>query len=90
MNIWGFAPEIFNHLDKAFSEFIKVNATQLKSELYIPSVINDIVASGEAKVKILPAIDRWFGVTYREDKPLAIANINKLIEQGIYPDNLWG
>ncbi len=89
MNIWGFTPAIFDHLDKAFTDFIQVNAYKLKAELYIPAVINELLKSGKASVKILPAIDRWFGVTYKEDKPLAINNIKNLIEQGVYPDNLW-
>ncbi len=90
MNIWGFTPELFEHIDVAFSEFIKIKATQLKAELYIPAVVNNLVAKGSASVKILPAIDQWFGVTYKEDKPFAVENINRLIEQGVYPDNLWG
>ena len=89
MNIWGFTPAVFEHLELAFKDFIKLNAEQLKSELYIPAVVNDLVAGKSASVKILPAADRWFGVTYKEDKPMAIANINRLIEEGIYPDNLW-
>jgi NDP-sugar pyrophosphorylase family protein len=89
MNIWGFTPEIFKHLDHAFTDFIRANADQLKAEFYIPTVINDLVAKGKASVRILPASDQWFGVTYREDKPKAIANINRLIARGIYPGNLW-
>ena len=90
MNIWGFTPEVFEFLETAFTEFIGVNAGNPKAELYIPAVINDLVRQSKASVKILPAVDQWFGVTYKEDKPLAIANIKSLIEQGVYPDNLWG
>jgi NDP-sugar pyrophosphorylase family protein len=89
MNIWGFTPAVFNFLESAFSDFISVNADKPKAEFYIPTVINNLVEEGKASVKILPAVDRWFGVTYKEDKPLAIANINGLIEKGIYPVNLW-
>jgi NDP-sugar pyrophosphorylase family protein len=89
MNIWGFTPAIFNHLEKAFSEFIRVNAGKLKAELYIPAVINELLAKRKANVRILPASDEWFGITYKEDKPLAVARINRLIDEGIYPDNLW-
>ncbi len=89
MNIWGFTPEVFNQLDKAFSDFIRINADKLKSELYIPKVVNDLVSAGQASVKILPAGGQWFGVTYQEDKPLAVQNISDLISGGIYPPKLW-
>jgi hypothetical protein len=90
MNFWGFTPAIFDQFERAFSAFIKKNAGKLKKELFIPKVINDLVAQKQASVRILPSRDQWFGVTYREDKPLAIENIHRLVEQGVYPDNLWG
>jgi len=89
MNFWGFTPSIFDQFERAFAEFIKKNAEKLKKELFIPKVINDLVAQDQASVRILPSRDQWFGVTYREDKPLAIENINNLVNQGVYPDNLW-
>ena len=90
MNFWGFTPTIFDHFEDAFTAFIRKNADKLKMELFIPKVINDLVAEKVASVRILPSRDQWFGVTYREDKPIAIENIRNLIEQGVYPDNLWG
>lgn len=89
MNIWGFTPAIFTYIENQLSEFIKQNISNIKAELYIPKIVNDIIKNGKGNVKILPASDKWFGVTYKEDKPLAVQNIYKLIEQGIYPDNLW-
>ena len=89
MNFWGFTPTIFDHFEKAFTEFINENAGKQKKELYIPKVVNDLVAREIASVKILPSRDQWFGVTYREDKPVAVEHIRKLVEQGVYPDNLW-
>lgn len=89
MNFWGFTPSIFDHFEKAFTEFINVNAGKPKTELYIPKVINDLVARDVASVKVLPSRDLWFGVTYREDKPVAVEHIRKLVEEGVYPDNLW-
>lgn len=89
MNFWGFTPTIFDQFEKAFTTFIRENADQNKSELYIPKVINELVAQNVASVKVLPSRDQWFGVTYREDKPIAVENIRKLVEQGVYPDNLW-
>ena len=89
MNIWGFTPAVFDQLEGAFEGFIRKNADNIKAELFIPNVLNDLIAGNEARVKILPAIDQWFGVTYREDKPLAVKKIQKLISGGIYPDRLW-
>ena len=89
MNIWGFTPSIFTHIEKQLSEFIRNNISNIKAEIYIPKIVNDIIRNGTGNVKILPATDKWFGVTYKEDKPLAVQNIIKLIEAGIYPDNLW-
>ena len=90
MNIWGFTPEVFPHLELAFKEFLRTQAGNIKSETFIPTVVNDLVTQGKARVRILPATDQWFGVTYKEDKDLAVARINRLIERGIYPSNLWG
>jgi NDP-sugar pyrophosphorylase family protein len=90
MNIWGFTPEIFKHFEKQFIDFIRINAANVKAELYIPTVINDVVHSGKGSVKILPSTGRlWFGITYKEDKPIAEKKIRELIKQGTYPDNLW-
>jgi dTDP-glucose pyrophosphorylase len=89
MNIWGFTPVIFKYIEQQFSDFIRKNISNIKAELYIPKIVNELLKSGKVNVKILPASDKWFGVTYREDKPFAVQNIRELIMQGVYPDNLW-
>jgi hypothetical protein len=89
MNIWGFTPAIFDHIGKQFTEFIRENISNIKAELYIPKIVNEIIKSGKGNIKVLPATDKWFGVTYKEDKQTAVQNIRKLIEKGIYPKNLW-
>ncbi len=89
MNIWGFSPAIFPLLEEHFIQFIHKNINQPKAEIYIPTVVNDMVKNNLGTLKVLPAIDKWFGVTYIEDKSKAIENINKQVNQGIYPDNLW-
>ena len=89
MNIWGFTPSVFDYIGDAFSGFLRSDSGRLNAELYIPAVVNDLIARGEANVRILPAEDRWFGVTYKEDKPLAVNNIKRLIMEGVYPENLW-
>jgi dTDP-glucose pyrophosphorylase len=89
MNIWGFTPVIFKYIEQQFSEFIRKNISNIKAELYIPKIVNELLKSRKANVKILTASDKWFGVTYREDKPIAVQNIRELIKKGVYPDNLW-
>ncbi len=89
MNIWGFQPSVFEILDKKFTEFLKAHINEPKSEMYIPSVVFDMIKDGQATVEVLKADSPWFGVTYKQDKPLVIERLNKLIEQGQYPEKLF-
>ena len=89
MNFWGFEPDIFEHLQKQFNEFLARHGSEQKSELYIPSVVDRLVNSGQKNVKVLHTPDRWFGVTYKQDKEIAQKSIRHLIEQGVYPHKLW-
>jgi len=89
MNIWGFTPDILGPVEKMFGEFISENASSLKAEFYIPSVVNELVKNSRARMKVLDTPDRWFGITYKEDKTTAISNISNLIRQGLYPEKLW-
>ena len=90
MNFWGFTPAVFPQLKTKFTEFLKKSGGELKSECYIPSTVNDLVIAGQAKVKVLRTNDSWFGVTYREDRPMVVESIRKLIARGDYPEKLWG
>jgi len=89
MNIWGFAPSYFEYLEKYFHDFIQENANNPKGEFYIPYVVNDLIEEGEVNLKVLQSQDNWIGVTYKEDKDLAVQNIKQLIEKGVYPEKLW-
>jgi len=89
MNIWGFLPSYFEYLEKYFHDFIQKNADNPKGEFYIPFVVNDLIEKGEVNLKVLQSQDMWFGVTYKEDKDLAVQNIKQLIEKGVYPEKLW-
>jgi hypothetical protein len=89
MNIWGFMPEIFSHLRARFSEFLKTRGHQLTAECYIPSTVNEMIAAGQTRVKILRTTDAWFGVTYREDRPRVVESIRQLVTDGVYPEKLW-
>jgi UTP-glucose-1-phosphate uridylyltransferase len=89
MNLWGFTPDIFGHLQRQFSEYIREHASDDKSEFYIPTAVDTLIQQQIKKVKVVKTHDTWFGVTYPQDKPIAQASIRNLIEQGIYPENLW-
>lgn len=89
MNFWGFMPTFFEHLTLEFYDFIHLNYAQPTAEFYIPTVVDNLIKSGAAKVKVLKSEDQWFGVTYKEDKPIVIQKINQLIKNGVYPANLW-
>ncbi|MDR0712494.1 MAG: nucleotidyltransferase [Prevotellaceae bacterium] len=89
MNMWAFTPEYFEYSDYYFKEFLKENGQNPKSEFFIPYVIDKLIQSGTAKVKVLDTSAKWFGVTYAEDKPTVIMKINELVNKGVYPDSLW-
>jgi len=89
MNFWGFTTKIFEQLSERFSSFLKDNIQNPKAEFYIPSVVNDLIETNETSAKVLHSSARWFGVTYREDRELAVSKIKQLVEEGFYPENLW-
>tara|TARA_Y100001970_G_C14246399_1_gene868587 strand:- start:3467 stop:4348 length:882 start_codon:yes stop_codon:yes gene_type:complete len=89
MNVWGFTPDLFIYLQSMFSEFLQNNGNELKSEYLIPSVVNTLIQTRQKTVHILHSSAKWFGVTYKEDKPYVTKKINELINEGIYPKNLF-
>ena len=89
MNMWGFTPTLFDHLEKMFNDFLMGNISDLKSEFLIPSVINDLIEKNIEKVQVLETQSTWFGVTYAEDKPFVESQIKKLIQSGEYPARLF-
>ena len=89
MNYWGFHPSIFKEIEKGLYKFIKENSSNNTAEYYIPNIITQMIKSKKMKVKVIPTSDNWFGVTYKEDKPIAVSTINKFIKSGIYPNELW-
>ncbi len=84
MNLWGFRPDIFAYIEKGFAEFLKDNIDEPKKEYYLPLVVTDLIESGTKKVKVLAAEDKWYGVTYKEDKPQVVAAIEEMIANGYY------
>ncbi len=89
MNYWGFHPSIFHEIEKGLHDFMRENSDNPTAEYYIPNIVTDMIVSGKMAVRVIPTDDNWFGVTYKEDKPMAIAAINKCIADGVYPKNLW-
>jgi len=89
MNFWGFQPTIFKDLRESFAAFLQRSGTELKSECYIPATVNELMAAGKVRVKMLSSRSPWFGVTYKEDKPRVVESIARLVEQGVYPSKLW-
>lgn len=91
LNFWGFKPSFINKMEQDFSEFFKkeVPANPLKSEFFIPKEVGKMLRDNEISVKMLSSNDKWYGVTYQEDKPSVKQGIKDLIEQGKYPNPLW-
>ena len=89
MNMWGFTPDYFVHTEKAFIEFLQKNALELKSEFYIPTVVNDLITSGTVTLKVEKTPSKWFGVTYAADRPATIEQFKRLTDEGVYPQKLW-
>ncbi len=90
MNLWGFTPEIITEIESRFTAFLKKNADNpLKCEFYIPFVVDELVKEGKAKVKALATPEKWYGVTYKEDKQSVMDALKEKTEQGIYPAPLW-
>jgi dTDP-glucose pyrophosphorylase len=89
MNLWGFHPSVFKHIQKQFDDFLAAHGQKEKSELFIPSVVDELINGKQITAKVLTTQDRWFGVTYKEDMLFARESIEKLISRGIYPEKLW-
>ncbi len=89
MNMWGFTPEYFGYSEEAFKRFLQEHGEELKSEFYIPTVVNDLIVAGKATCKVLDTPAKWFGVTYAQDRQGVVDKIEKLIGAGVYPNKLF-
>lgn len=89
MNMWGFTPSLFGHLRQQLVEFLQRSGNDEKAELYIPTVVNELIATHRERCKVLRTPDSWLGVTYREDRPFVVEGIRALIARGDYPAKLW-
>ena len=89
MNSWGFMPEMVGEIEKLFIDFLSARGTELKSEFYLPGVVDSLIRAGKAEIAMRYSRDSWFGVTYKEDRPLVQAALKKLVDSGAYPEKLF-
>tara|TARA_B110000008_G_scaffold278732_1_gene323398 strand:- start:8 stop:889 length:882 start_codon:yes stop_codon:yes gene_type:complete len=89
MNVWGFTPDLFDHLKSMFHDFLERDGKEMKSEFLIPSVVNNLIHANTKHVKVLRTDSSWFGVTYKEDKPYVVKQIQELIDNDEYPNKLF-
>lgn len=89
MNCFGLTPEFLDILDAKFTEFLDKNIDNLKSEIIISETIDSLIKAEKMQLRVVDTPSKWFGVTYPEDKALVIEKINELVEEGVYPNNLW-
>jgi NDP-sugar pyrophosphorylase family protein len=88
MNFWAFSPEFFPQLEAGFTRFLLESGSHLKSECYIPTVVDQLIHGGHAQCRVLRTTGSWFGVTYPADKPFVVESIRSLIAAGAYPETL--
>ena len=84
MNLWGFTPDIFTYLETEFREFLDKNIDSPKAEFYLPSVVDTLITSGTKEVRVFVADEKWYGVTYKEDKETVVKAVNKMVAEGKY------
>ena len=91
MNMWGFTTSFMKELEARFPKFLEVDVARnpQKAEMFLPTIVSQLVREGKASVKMLRTGDKWYGVTYAADKPVVIAALKALTAEGNYPDGLW-
>ena len=91
MNMWGFTRSILEEIRDGFPEFLDhgLKTNPMKCEYFLPAVVSDLLGEEKATVAVLTSVDKWYGVTYKEDKPVVVAAIRKMKEEGRYPEHLW-
>ena len=89
MNMWGFTPEYFQYTEDAFKEFLTKYGQELKTEFYIPTLVNDLIKAGKATCQVLDTPAKWFGVTYADDRQMVVDKIQALVDADVYPSKLF-
>lgn len=92
MNMWGFTRSILDEIKGGFPAFLDkgLKENPMKCEYFLPTVVSNLKEAGRAEVAVLTSKDKWYGVTYKEDKPVVVAAIKEMKAAGLYPENLWG
>jgi len=90
MNMWGFMPSVFEYLEEELIKFFEENVTSLKAEFYLPDLIDDLIRTGKVDVSVLRTGEKWFGMTYMEDREIVKARLTELVRTGVYPTPIWG
>lgn len=91
MNLWGFAPDFMDELDRRFTSFLKdeVPENPMRAEYFLPEVVGQLLREGRTEVDVLPCTERWYGMTYKSDRPIVEAAIARMTSEGLYPQKLW-
>ena len=89
MNMWGFTPEYFEYTEAAFKAFLTEHGQELKTEFYIPTLVNDLIKAGKVTCQVLDTPAKWFGVTYADDRQMVVDKIKALVDAGVYPNKLF-
>lgn len=89
MNMWAFTPDLFRYAEDFFIEFLREHGNELKSEFYIPSVVDHLIHTGKATCRVLDTPSKWFGVTYATDRPQVVDKFAQLVRDGVYPSPLF-
>ena len=89
MNFWGFHPSIFNHIETLFVDFLQQNSQNIKSEFYIPFVVDELIKNQKIQVKVLRTDASWYGITYKEDRPFVAEKFKEMLNANMYPSILW-
>ncbi len=92
MNMWGYTPVFLKEIEARFPEFLAVDVPKnpAKAEFFLPRTVSELLSEKKATVKVLESADKWYGVTYAADKPMVVAALKAMAEEGKYPDGLWG
>ena len=89
MNFFGFTPKAFDSFQSYWNDFKKNHISEPKTECLLPSGVAEMIEKGEGSVEVLSSDDKWFGMTYPEDKPMVMSSLRAKIESGYYPEKLW-
>jgi NDP-sugar pyrophosphorylase family protein len=89
LNLFGFPPSVLPYFGEYLAVFLRDRAGEPGAEFFLPAVVDQLIRTGRARVQVLPTQEKWFGVTYPADKPVAVQTLLELIAQGVYPENLW-